>query len=248
MLLSSFIYKLSSVLATTTKSNKRHRSSVPRGGWRMSLEGLQEAGKCWLAAACCQYWMCWEFQNTVRVDCKSERVACGTGQCYVRCQVSKRISQYLWFSSAVCDLIIAALSKHNKILTICLRLYTTRAHTRTRSWLFTHTHMHAYWWSAACVRVCVCALCALKRSVSQSWKQLWVKSSGRKNLIRKIWMVIKTCLLQTVSGVIPWLKSLFKRTKMLTNERSSNNTYICNRCSKNTVYNVDLVGVICWKL
>lgn len=56
-------------------------------------------------------------------------------------------------------------------------------------------------------------------------------------------MIIKTCLLQALNSVISQLKSLFKRTKMLTNESSSNNTYIYNRCSKKTIYSVDFLGV-----
>ena len=61
-------------------------------------------------------------------------------------------------------------------------------------------------------------------------------------------MVIKSCLLQTLNSVISQLKTLFKRTQMLTNESSSNNTYIYNRFSKKTIYNVDLVSFLCWKL
>lgn len=55
-----------------------------------------------------------------------------------------------------------------------------------------------------------------------------------------MWMVIKNCLLQTLNSVIPQLESLFKRTKMLTNESSSNNTY--NRFSNKTICNVGFVG------
>ena len=57
-----------------TESNKQHQSSVPREGWRISFGGLQEAGKCWLEAACCQYWMSSDFQNSVHVDRLSQKL------------------------------------------------------------------------------------------------------------------------------------------------------------------------------
>lgn len=124
-----------------------------------------------------------------------KRVADSVRQLCVRHQVSRGISQYLWFSSSVCDLIIAALYKHNKILTICVRLYNTHTQTHPHALWNAHTQTHVL--MSACVCVCEHTLSALKGLISQSWKQLWIKSSGRKNLIRKMWMVIKNCLLQT---------------------------------------------------
>lgn len=78
-------------------------------------------------------------------------------QLCTRHEVSAGISQYLWFSSSVCDLIIAALCKHNKIPNICVRLYSAHMQTQPHACQSAHIHMHVF--TSACVCVCTAPLC-----------------------------------------------------------------------------------------
>lgn len=87
----------------------------------------------------------------------SESIADSTRQLCTRHEVSAGISQYLWFSSSVCDLIIAALYKHNKIPTICVRLYSARMQTQPHAHQSAHIHMHVF--MTACVHTCTDPLC-----------------------------------------------------------------------------------------
>lgn len=79
------------------------------------------------------------------------RVADSVRQLCVRHQVSRGISQHLWFSSSVCDLIIAALCKHNKILTICVRPYNTHTQTHPHALWNAHTQTHELMSACVCV-------------------------------------------------------------------------------------------------
>lgn len=86
----------------------------------------------------------WQLHN-------SESIADSTRQLCARHEVSAGISQYLWFSSSVCDLIIAALYKHNKIPTICVRLYSAYMQTQPHARRNAHIHMHVFMFACVCV-------------------------------------------------------------------------------------------------